>query len=182
MYLFHITTLDNISKILHTGKILSNKATGIIEYGNGIYTKPNPYIFMNTTDKLYDKQVYTAGVIIYIKSDILKNTTFWLNRTHTPYVENAHKYEKGYKYYNIVLRNLYKQSMFKIRKHKFEIYQQVAIKKSIKIDSLVVGIEFYGQNPSVELLEYIKQTYPYIEIKITKYRLNTFNYSKFLKK
>jgi hypothetical protein len=163
MYLIHNTTCDSIKFILkdHQLKsfsILKKEGTLINpEEGDGLYIKNN-FVYFSCTEKLFDTRLY-GDIILYIDPKILLNKSFYVSTMHTIQPkklsesygkdenskrthEYTRKYSKNYRRYKYVLNNLYKKSISHLQNgHLFQIFQQVAVEKMVKLDELV-AIDF----------------------------------------
>lgn len=156
MYLFHVTEFKYLKSILKDNELKASKFTNNISQGYGIY-EPNEmsYVFLGTTDKLYDNQIM-GNVVIYLKSDLLYNRSYYIDKCHNISIINSKKIVRYNKNYNKILNNLYKHSNKK-NKDLFYIYQQIAIKDKINLKDNIIGIQF--QHPNDKLKEYITKNY-----------------------
>ena len=75
MYIIHNTDMKYLFNILKEEKIKSNKMTGNINEGYGIYDT-NKFVYFSTTNTLFDTKTY-GQVIIYLPSELLFNRTFY---------------------------------------------------------------------------------------------------------
>ena len=161
MYLIHVTTVQNLIKILIDMTLKSNQITGKINQGEGIYKTTN-FVYFSTCDELFDPRLADAGqVIIYLKSDFLLNRSFYVSTVHTDHPNvldewNGYNYKRKYSRYetnyNKILRTLYKRSLKQSDGKYFEIFQQVAILNKVNITNFIIGIKF-NVRPDTGLLK-----------------------------
>jgi hypothetical protein len=186
MYLFHNTSLKALKSILSDKYIKSYsmlKKEGIKKIhgeGEGLYDE-NHFIYFSTIDKIFSRKI-NSRVILYFNSKLLYNRTFYVStgHSHVPdelgeweiYDESTNKkikqykrkYAKNYKYYNNVIKKLYKHSISVLKDaNGFQVFQQIALKNKINLDELV-AIEFQ-EKPSKSILKYIDKYYPNVIVK-----------------
>ena len=176
MQLIHHTDTEFIFKILKSKELKSNKLTGNINQGDGIYDS-NSFIYFATTPLFLDVRT-SVPVTLYFDSDILYNRNFYIANMHTStpdetYRANKHGYYKTHygrytKNINSILQKLYNNSMnHKDKKKYFYIFQQIAIKNKVSLKYLT-GIDFGCYTPSDTLLKFISKNYPDIEVKYSE--------------
>jgi hypothetical protein len=185
MYLFHKTNLLSLVSILKSEYLKSYSLlkkdmfdlSKSNHYGNGLYTKNN-FVYFSCVDKLFDSNILSRSVILYFKSELLYNKTFYVANLHSTSPEDLgewtssgvkmykRKYNRYYTKYNYILKKLYKYSMTVNNGRAFEAFQQIAILNKCDLKNLV-AIEFKNINASTKLINYINKYYSNIEIKIT---------------
>ena len=177
MFLFHSTNMKSLKLILKEHYMKSNKITGNINEGYGIYGKhENKFVYFGTTPNLFDD--YCMGsIIIYFKTDLLYNRSFYVSTVHSPEpdylgewenkegLEYKRKYSKYTENYNIILKKLYDNSIKRFNKRLFQIFQQVAILNKINITKYIIGIQF-SETPDEKFMKYINKNYPDIKTSI----------------
>ena len=181
MYLIHNTTLKYAKSILKDEVLKSNKMTGNINEGEGVYDT-NAYVYFSTTSILFDKNTM-GGIIIYLSSELLFNRTFYVLTLHSnfpnylmehkngKYIQYKRKYPRYYENYNKILKDLYTLSIATIPNGvAFQAFNQVAIKNKINIKKYIKGIQFNilksRQKEYIPIIKYVKSKYPNIKIKI----------------
>ena len=177
MYLFHITDIESLKSIIKDGYLKSNKITGNINQGDGIYDGTNRFVYFSTTEKLFDPTIKHQQIILYFKSDFLYDRTFYTSSGHTPIPDKINewkngriklfrrKYNRYEKDYNIILKNLYDYSIKRSKKI-FFIRQQIALLNKIKLKDNLIGIVFLSHLVDDTIIEYIKTNIPDVKIKI----------------
>jgi hypothetical protein len=184
MYLLHNTSLKALKSILSEKYIKSysilkkEKKKNIHGEGYGLYNE-NDFIYFSSIDKIFSRKIYSR-VILYFNSKLLYNRTFYVSTGHSPVPDELgeweinyenkikkmykRKYAKNYKYYNNVIKKLYKHSISILNDGDgFQIFQQIALKNKINLDDLV-AIQFQ-EEPSKSILNYINKNYPNVIVK-----------------
>jgi hypothetical protein len=182
MYIFHNTNITQLKSILKDGYL---KSYSLIKKkpkngeGSGLYTKNN-FVYFSCTDKLFDKNIMSY-VTMYFNSKLLFNKSFYVSTQHSPkpnylaewWIKNKgkkskmykRKYNKYYKKYNSILKNLYKKSISVLNGKYFQVFQQVAIRNKINLNELI-AIEFKKKIIVPDSIKkYITKYYPNIIVK-----------------
>jgi len=180
MYLIHITPVEYLKKILLDNSLKSNKLTGNINLGLGVYNgQPNSFVYFSTTDKLFDPNILVGSseCIIYLNADILFNKSFYVSHYYSANPITKKKYSRYTKNYNSILKKLYNYSINQLENSKvFYIFQQIAIKNKISINKYLAGIEIkYSVGKTIddsnkELLFYINKNYSDIPTAYTPFQ------------
>jgi hypothetical protein len=80
MYLIHNTKFKYLINILEDSELKSNKLCNILNEGYGIY-QTNNFIYFSTTNRVFDNND-SGQCIMYFKSNMINNKTFYLAHTH----------------------------------------------------------------------------------------------------
>jgi hypothetical protein len=161
MYLFHVTELNYIEKILEENQLKSNNLTGNINQGENIYNT-NKYIFLGTTKNLFDNNIL-GDVVIYLKSKLLYNRTYYIDDKHASSVIHGKKINRYNKNYNNILEKLYDKSMKVNNGIAFQVFQQIALLNKIEIKNNLIAIELKKNNEKLKKI--LKEKLPNIIIK-----------------
>lgn len=171
MYLCHNTTFEYLIDILKDGELKSNKLTGNINEGDGIYDN-NEFVYFFACPDIYEN--YIAGLItLFIKPNELYNRKFYISTHHTSNPDYLYDYgdyytkmyPKNYDKYNYVLNKIYNKSrnIFPEKLTFFEAFQQIAVKNRFPIttDSLVaIRINNTFGKLDNNILKILKKKYP----------------------
>lgn len=165
MFLIHTTENEFINDILKDGYLKSNKLTGNINLGDGVYIKPSPFIFFTVLK--FKKQLKSGPIMLCFRPTFIYNYTFWLatsyqsNPSHTFFKNDKHynkKYNKNYSNYQNALNKLYDDS-----KNEQLILNQVAIKNKFKIVDYLYKI-YVNNNFSGINMKLLHEKYPNVKV------------------
>jgi hypothetical protein len=160
MYLIHRTDNESINKILKDGYLKSNKMTGNINEGDGVYDRASPYIYFSVIKKLSELEFF-EGLVIDIS--FLYHNNFWVstgnivNPNKKLFISDdgkryCKKYRKNYSKYKSVLEKLYNDGEIKY-------LNQVAIKGKLKLKDILLRVygdidkKLLGKYDNVKLLK-----------------------------
>jgi hypothetical protein len=185
MYLFHNTNIQSLKKILKDGylksySLLKKEGYNIKKINNegfGLYTE-NKFVYFSCIKKPFTYKIYSL-ITLYFTSDLLFDRTFYVSNLHSAFpdylmehkrnnvVLYKRKYNKFYKDYNKVLKELFNFSISVLKNgDAFHVFQQVAVHNKINLNNLIC-IEFNNkEDANQNIVNYIKKYYPNVEIKI----------------
>lgn len=176
MYLVHETTMDNLLLLLKDGEIKSNQLTGKINNGDGVYDKPNKFVYFAFERFLFANTTF-GRYKLYFSSDLLYNRDFYLSTVQSPspdveqmWMNGNHKELKiKYKRYTNNINKIL-DKFYYFNDHGFA-YGQIAIKNKINIHKYLVAIQFVD-SPTIKFIQQknkiiniVKKKYPNILIK-----------------
>ena len=172
MYLFHVTDIHSLKKILIDNALKSASITGNINEGSSIYDHiDQDFVFFSVTDEIHNERQIYGDVILFFDYELLYNRSYYVSTIHSSTPDKLSKWNDGkhkhyklkynqyHKYTKKVLEKLYNNSISMLPKgSSFQIFQQVAIKNKCNLDKLVY-IKFQKQVPTA-LIKTIKDKHP----------------------
>jgi hypothetical protein len=164
----------------------SNYLSGKVNEGDGVYPKPNKFVYFSLERKLFSDTLYQR-VKLCFSPELLFNRNFYLSTVQSPYPELEGKWinsDFGGKQIKIKYP-MYSKNITKIL-NEFYFYNylvfwvgQVAIKNKFNITKYLVAIEFISgenvdknnkyyikaENKKTKILNLLKKKYPNVIIK-----------------
>lgn len=184
MYLVHGTSVNNLFLILKDGEMKSNYLSKKINYGDGVYSRPNKFVYFHCERNLFSDTIYES-VKLYFNSDLLFNRNFYLSTVQSPNPEYESKWTvDGNKEIKIKYPKFTKNIHEILNKFYFYnndvfVFGQVAIKNKFEITKHLVAIEFITnaskpqnneyynkiENKKTKIINLLKKKYPNVIIK-----------------
>ena len=160
-HLIHATNYIFIKHIIKDMCLKSNKITKNISQGSGQYENgASSFVYFGVSNKLFHPGAI-GQVIIYFSSDAIKNKTIYVADYHAADPMQTKKYKKDIDK-NKIYKHLYEKSIRSNNSKYFNIYQQIAVKNSVKLNGFLTGIDFVVKNINdlrkvVKIIAYIKK-------------------------
>lgn len=92
MYLVHETELLNLYLILKDGVLKSNYLSERINNGEGVYPKPNKFIYLSLERKLFNDTTF-GNFKLYLNPELLYNRDFYLSTVQSPFPDHTAKWK-----------------------------------------------------------------------------------------
>lgn len=170
MYLFHVTNYKYIFHILDDLELKSNKLTGNINQGEGIY-KTNNYVYLGISDKKFHGKII-GNIIIILDISVIKNRNIYITDHHSSEPKYTTKIIKNDLERMNKLKYLYKNSVEKLNGRAFNVFQQVAVEKNLKLKNKIIGLMIdttvIDEKKINKIKKYIKKINLNIDIKLFK--------------